>query len=126
MNEATHAETARARLRERLNTIRTRAERAASWASVTHHIGKLVGREGYVPLTARLSRNDLAFLAHARDDVLTFVRLELHLLELHQPRDAGAISSVNRPILRCRTCMGRWPCLTFKAIRDALPDDLDA
>lgn len=112
-----------AKLRERLEAIRHRAERAASWRSVTAHLARLRNRSGYTPVTARLSPDDLAFLAQARDDVLAFTHLALRLLELHEPRDAGAVSSTERPVLRCRTCVWRWPCPTYKAIREALPDD---
>lgn len=124
MNDETHINAALARLRERLNTVRQRAERATAWKSVTYYVGKLVNKDGYTPVTARLSHDDLNFLTHARDDVLTFAHLGLRLLELHEPRDAGTVSSTARPVRRCRTCMWRWPCPTYKAIREALPDDL--
>lgn len=114
---------ARARLRERLDAVRHRAERATAWKSVTYYVGRLANKNGYTPVTARLSPDDLAFLTHARDDVLTFAHLGLRLLELHEPRDAGAVSSTQRLVLRCRTCMWRWPCPTYKALREALPDD---
>lgn len=122
MKDHSNVDAARRRLRERLHFVGRRAERATAWRSVTYYVGKLVNRDGYAPVTARLSREDLAFLTHARDDVLMFTRLGLRLLELHEPRDAGALTSSEHPVLRCRTCMGRWPCPTFKAIRDALPD----
>lgn len=121
MNNDSNA--SQAKLRERLAAVRYRAERATSWKAVTYYVGRLVNRNGYTPVTARLSPDDLAFLSHARDDVLTFTHLAMRLLELHEPRDAGAVSSTDRPALRCRTCMGRWPCPTYKAIREALPDD---
>lgn len=124
MNDEAHINAALARLRERLNIVRQRAERATAWKSVTYYVGRLVNKDGYTPVTARLSHEDLNFLTHARDDVLTFAHLGLRLLELHEPRDAGAISSTARPVRRCRTCMWRWPCPTYKAIREALPDDL--
>lgn len=114
---------ARARLQERLDAVRHRAESATAWKSVTYYVGRLANRNGYTPVTARLSHDDLAFLTHARDDVLTLAHLGLRLLELHEPRDAGAVSSTDRPVLRCRTCMWRWPCPTYKALREALPDD---
>ncbi|MGH3322430.1 MAG: hypothetical protein ACRDN9_20100 [Streptosporangiaceae bacterium] len=88
-------------------------------------MSRLVNRDGYVPVTARLSHEDLAFLTHARDDVLAFARLSEYLLELHQPREAGSISSYGRSIQRCRTCMWRWPCPTFKAVAASLPEDPD-
>lgn len=114
---------ARARLRERLDAVLQRAERATAWKSVTYYVGRLANKDGYTPVTARLSHDDLAFLTHARDDLLTFAHLGLRLFELHEPRDAGAVSSTDRPVLRCRTCMWRWPCPTYRALREALPDD---
>lgn len=124
MNDEAHISAALARLRARLNAVRQRAERATAWKSVTYYVGRLANKNGYTPVTARLSHDDLTFLTHARDDVLTFAHLGLRLLELHEPRDAGAVSSTARPIRRCRTCMWRWPCPTYKAIREALPGDL--
>lgn len=113
----------RTKLRERLDAVRHRAERATAWKSVTYYVGRLANREGYTSITARLSHDDVTFLTHARDDVLTFANLGLRLLELHEPRDAGAISSTGRTKLRCRTCRWQWPCPTYKAIREALPTD---
>lgn len=115
----------RKKLRERLDTVHSRAERATAWKAVTYYVGRLANREGYTPITARLSHDDLAFLTHARDDVLAFTNLALRLLELHEPRDAGAVSSTRRSTLRCRTCRWRWPCPTYQAIREALPDRND-
>lgn len=111
----------RARLRERLETIRTRSQKASSWRSVAHYFTGLVNHEGVVPVTARLSREDLHFLASARDEVIAFCELGLRLLDLHQPRDGGGISSdPYRPIHRCRACMWRWPCPTVRAVEEAL------
>lgn len=125
MKDDSHMGAVRLRLRDRVDTVRRRAERATSWKSVTYYVSKLTNRDGYTPVTARLSREDLAFLSHARDDVLTFAQLGLRLLELHEPREAGAIGNSGRQVMRCRTCMGRWPCHTFKAIREALPEEPD-
>jgi hypothetical protein len=94
----------------------------------------LVNREGYVPVRTRLAVEDLDFLSGAREELLCFSELGLRLLDLHQPRDAGGISSdAAHPILRCRSCMWRWPCPTFRALsetfaplrapRDSLDDD---
>lgn len=56
----------------------------------------------------------------ARDVILAFTRLGLRLLGLHRPRDAGGITSdPAHPILRCRSCMWRWPCPTFQVIVEA-------
>jgi hypothetical protein len=111
----------RTRLRERLELIRTRSQKSSSWRSVTHYFSALVNSEGVVPVKARLSREDLRFLGTARDDVIAFSELGLRLLDLHQPRDAGGISSdPNNPIHRCRACMWRWPCPTVRALEEAV------
>jgi hypothetical protein len=108
-------------LQERLEAIHARAEKASSWRGVTQYFSRLINREGYVPIHTKLSREDLVFLAGARDDAIAFAELGLRLLELHQPREAGGISSdPDSPIRRCRACMWRWPCPTFRAIEDAL------
>ncbi|MEV5750828.1 hypothetical protein AB0L00_23645 [Actinoallomurus sp. NPDC052308] len=109
------------RVRERLETIRTRSEKSSSWRSMTQYVSRLVNREGYVPVKARLAREDIVFLAAARDDVITFCEMTLRLIDLHQPRDAGGITSdIGNPMCRCRACMWRWPCPTFRAIQDAV------
>jgi hypothetical protein len=72
-------------------------------------------------VTARFSADDLAFLAEAREEMLGFAELGLRLLELHQPLDAGGIASdASAPALRCRSCMWRWPCPTFRTIAEVL------
>jgi hypothetical protein len=110
-----------ARLRERLELIRTRSQKSSSWRSITHYFSGLVNREGVVPVKARLSREDLRFLASARDEVIAFAELGLRLLDLHQPRDAGGISSdPGSPIRRCRACMWRWPCPTIRAVEESV------
>jgi hypothetical protein len=114
-------DTQRLWLRERLETIQTRAEKSSSWRCVTQYFSRLINREGYVPIKTKLSREDLAFLTSARDDSIAFAELGLRLLDLHQPRDAGGISSdPDSPIRRCRACMWRWPCPTYRAIEEAV------
>ncbi len=111
----------RDRLRERLEILRSRAEKSTSWRTATQYFGRLVNREGYVPIRTRLSQEDITFLASAREDMVSFADLGLRLLELHQPRDAGGISSdPESPMRRCRACMWRWPCPTFRAIDETL------
>jgi hypothetical protein len=111
----------RDRLRERLETIRNRSQKSSSWRSVTHYFSGLVNREGVVPVKARLSREDLRFLASARDEMIAFCDLGLRLLDLHQPRDAGGISSdPGNPIRRCRACMWQWPCPTVRAVEESM------
>jgi hypothetical protein len=115
------ADPRQSRLRERLEAIRIRSEKSNSWRSSTQFLSRLINNEGFVPVKTRVSREDLAFLAGARDDMIAFAELGLRLLEMHQPRDAGGISSdPDSPIRRCRACMWRWPCPTYRAIDDAV------
>ncbi len=110
----------RHRLREILEDLLLRTEKARSWEEQATRLRGLVNHEGFVPVRARLAREDLDFLAGARDTLLMFVELGLRLLDLHQPRDAGGITSdAAHPILRCRSCMWRWPCPTFRAMSEA-------
>jgi hypothetical protein len=107
-------------LREHLESILIRAEKATSWHDEAGRLRGLVNHEGYVPIRTRLAGEDLEFLAGARADLLTFSELGLRLLDLHQPRDAGGITSdAAHPILRCRSCMWRWPCPTFRAMLES-------
>jgi hypothetical protein len=107
-------------LRERLEAILIRTEKATSWHDEAARLRSLLNREGYVPIRARLASEDLDFLAGARSDLLRFSELGLRLLDLHQPRDAGGITSdTANPILRCRSCMWRWPCPTFRAMSES-------
>ncbi len=109
-------------VRERLASLLRRAERASSWAGRLAPLRALVNRDGHVPVRAKLAVADLDFLATAREELLCLSSLLLRLLDLHQPRDAGGITSdAARPILRCRSCMWRWPCPTFRALSEALP-----
>ncbi|MFC4111632.1 hypothetical protein [Nonomuraea zeae] len=86
-----------------------------------------MNHEGYVPIRTKLAVEDLEFLADARTDLLRFAELGLRLLDLHQPRDAGGITSdTAHPILRCRSCMWRWPCPTFRAMSESFGSSLDA
>ncbi|MBC6457143.1 hypothetical protein [Actinomadura sp. HBU206391] len=115
------ADPRQARLRERLETIRIRSEKSNSWRSSTQFLSRLINREGFVPVKTTLSREDIAFLAGARSDVIALAELGIRLLEMHQPRDAGGISSdPDNPIRRCRACMWRWPCPTYRAIDEAV------
>lgn len=108
-------------MREHLDALRVRAANATSWLETSVHYARLLNRDGVVPVTARFSRDDIEFLGRAREDVLGFAELGLRLLELHAPLDAGGISTdPASPILRCRSCMWRWPCPTFRMLTDAL------
>jgi hypothetical protein len=119
MNSELPEDPLRVRLRERLESIQIRTEKSSSWAGKTGPFRALVNREGYVPVRTRLSVEDLDFLSAAREELLCFSELGLRLLDLHQPRDAGGISSdTAHPIQRCRSCMWRWPCPTFRALSD--------
>lgn len=107
-------------LRERLETILISTEKATPWNDEVDRLRSLVNHEGYVPIRARLAIEDLEFLAGARTELLRFSELGLRLLDLHQPRDAGGITSdTAHPILRCRSCMWRWPCPTFRAMSES-------
>jgi hypothetical protein len=111
----------RGRLRERLEIIRTRSQKSSSWRSMAQYVARLVNREGFVPVKAKLSHEDIRFLASARDDVIAFCEMGLRLLDLHRPCDAGGISSdPASPIRRCRACMWRWPCPTVRAVEEAV------
>jgi hypothetical protein len=111
----------RVSLREQLDAVRVKAASASSWLETSVHYARLLNRDGIVPVTARFSRDDIEFLGRAREEVLGFAELGLRLLELHAPLDAGGISTdPASPILRCRSCMWRWPCPTFRMLTDAL------
>jgi hypothetical protein len=108
-------------LRKHLDALRVRAANASSWLDTSVHYARMVNRDGVVPVTARFSRDDIEFLGRAREEVLGFAELGLRLLELHAPLDAGGISTdPSSPILRCRSCMWRWPCPTFRVLTDAV------
>lgn len=110
----------RRRLRERLEAILIRTEKATSWHDRVGRLRSLINHEGFVPVHTKLAGEDLDFLADARDDLLRFSELGLRLFDLHQPRDAGGITSdAEHPILRCRSCMWRWPCPTFRAMSES-------
>ncbi|MFG3437704.1 hypothetical protein ACGF0J_10720 [Nonomuraea sp. NPDC047897] len=120
MNTEQPEDPQRQRLREHLETILIRTEKAASWQEEAGRLRCLVNHEGFVPVRTRLAVEDLDFLSGAREDLITFTELTLRLLDLHQPRDAGGITSdTAHPILRCRSCMWRWPCPTFRAMSEA-------
>jgi hypothetical protein len=108
-------------LRKQLDALRVRAGNAASWLEKSGHYTQLVNRDGIVPVTTRFTLDDIEFLGRAREEMLSFADLGLRLLELHAPLDAGGISTdPSSPILRCRSCMWRWPCPTFRMLSDAL------
>jgi hypothetical protein len=108
-------------LHKQLDALRVRAGNASSWLDKSGHYAQLVNRDGIVPVTARFTLDDIEFLGRAREEVLSFADLGLRLLELHAPLDAGGISTdPSSPILRCRSCMWRWPCPTFRMLSDAL------
>ncbi len=80
-----------------------------------------MNQDGFVPVKARLAREDLLFLAGAREEVIMFAELGVRLLDLHRPQESGGISSdPASPLRRCRACMSRWPCPTFRAIDETL------
>ena len=110
-------------LRERLEAIRLSAAGASSWLESSSHYARLINRGGFVPVNARFDARDLAFLGSAREQSLGFARLGLRVIELHRPLDAGGITSnPASPVLRCRSCMWRWPCPTFRVVAEVLDE----
>ena len=117
-----------AALHEQLEEVRRRAAGATSWLESSQHYEQLLNAEGFVPVTARFDVRDLRFLGRAREDLLAFAELGVRLAELHRPLDAGGASSdPANPALRCRNCMWRWPCPTFRLLTELLarPDRAD-
>jgi hypothetical protein len=114
-------------LRQYLESVRVRAERAASWLETSGHYAQLINRDGVVPVTARFSVEDLAFLARAREELLGFAELGLRLADLHQPLETDTIAD-DPPgqIERCRSCMWRWPCPTFRILDGLLASEPEA
>jgi hypothetical protein len=114
-------------LRQYLESVRRRARGAASWLETSRHYTQLINRDGVVPVTARFSGEDLAFLARAREELLGFAELGLRLADLHQPLEADTIASDPRgQVQRCRSCMWRWPCPTFRILDELLTGDPQA
>jgi hypothetical protein len=101
--------------------LRSRARAASSWLQSSRHYSRLINREGVVPLNARMAPGDLTFLAEAREQILQFTELAGRLIDLHQPLDAGGITTdPSSPIRRCRSCMWRWPCPTFSILAEVV------
>jgi hypothetical protein len=112
-------------LREYLEDLRLRAQGAASWLKSSSHYLPLLNREGFVPVTAKFTAEDLAFLANAREELLRFTELGLRLAELHQPQEVSTITSdAAGRFHRCGSCMWRWPCPTFRILDEVLPGGL--
>jgi hypothetical protein len=113
-------------LRRYLEAVRQRAGGAASWLATSRQYAQLINRDGVVPVTARFSPGDLAFLANAREELLRFADLGLQLAELHQPLEASPVSSdPDGQVQRCRSCMWRWPCPTFRLLDEVLAPGLE-
>jgi hypothetical protein len=111
----------RARIRAEMEGLRSRAEMASSWLESSRHYSRLINREGVVPVNARMTPGDLAFLAEAREQIVQFTELTGRLIDLHQPLDAGGITTdPSSPIRRCRSCMWRWPCPTFSILTEVV------
>ena len=111
----------RARIRADMDGLRSRAESASSWLESSRHYSRLINRQGVVPVSARMNAGDLAFLAEAREQMLQFTELAGRLIDLHQPLDAGGITTdPSSPIRRCRSCMWRWPCPTFSILAEVV------
>lgn len=111
----------RARIRADMEGLRSRAQAASSWLESSRHYGRLINCQGVVPVSARMTPGDLAFLAEAREQALQFTELADRLIDLHQPLDAGGITTdPSSPIRRCRSCMWRWPCPTFSILAEVV------
>jgi hypothetical protein len=109
------------RIREKMQDLAARAAAASSWLESSRHYSQLINRDGIVPVTARMTAGDLEFLAEAREQMLQFTELAVRLIDLHQPLDAGGITTdPSSPIRRCRSCMWRWPCPTFSILADVV------
>ncbi len=106
-----------ARLWERLEAVRRRAQGAVSWLQASSHYGRLINRDGVVPVTARFTFDDLAFLGNARGELLSLAEAGQRLVELHQPLDGAGDQNDQE---RCRSCMWRWPCPSFQILAEAL------
>jgi hypothetical protein len=108
-------------LRQYLEGLLLRAQGAASWLNSSSHYQQLLNREGFVPVTAKFTAQDLTFLANAREELLRFTELGLRLAELHQPQEVSAITSdAAGAFHRCGSCMWRWPCPTFRILDEVL------
>ncbi len=113
-------------LRQYLEGLRLRAQGASSWLASSSHYAQLLNREGFVPVTAKFTAEDLAFLANAREELLRFAELGLRLAELHQPQEVSAITSDPAgQFHRCGSCMWRWPCPTFRILDEVLSGGLE-
>ncbi len=111
----------RARIRADMEGLQYRAQSASSWLQSSRHYSRLINREGVIPVSARMTPGDLAFLAEAREQILQFTELAGRLIDLHQPLDAGGITTdPSSPIRRCRSCMWRWPCPTFGILAEVV------
>jgi hypothetical protein len=114
-------EAAADQLRERLRAARRRARSAASWAGVSRRLGPLLNRDQVVPVSARLTAEDLYFLDGARGEVLALTGVALRMAELHRPlEDSGAGCDPTGAGPRCKNCMWRWPCPTFRILSQIL------
>jgi hypothetical protein len=108
-------------LRQYLEGLQLRAQGATSWLKSSGHYEQLLNRAGFVPVTAKFTAEDLAFLANAREELLRFTELGLRLAELHQPQEVSAITSDPAgQFQRCGSCMWRWPCPTFRILDEVL------
>jgi hypothetical protein len=106
-------------LREQLEAMRFRALGASHLAGTSRHLARLVSRDNVIQVTARLSADDLCFLGVAREELLALAGSGLKLAELHQPLEhggAGCDPAGAGP--RCRNCMWRWPCPTFRVLSE--------
>ncbi|MDA8371737.1 MAG: hypothetical protein M0026_17985 [Nocardiopsaceae bacterium] len=94
------------RLRLHVEGVRERAAKAVPWGPDT------VGIPPQEAENALLRINDVAFYANARDEVIAFADLCLHLLDMHRPHNSDG--PADSRVAKCRCCMLSWPCPTIR------------
>ena len=98
-----------------------RAQARLVVAGEQRHYARLLNRDGVVPVTARMTAERSRLPGEAREEMLSFTELGLRLLDLHQPLEASAITTdPSSPFRRCRSCMWRWPCPTFRILAEVV------
>lgn len=98
------------RLKLCIESIRDRSAQAVPWGPETVGIPPRAAQNALVQISS------VAFYANAREEVAAFAEVCLNLLELHRPREAGALDGAGATVHRCRSCMLRWPCPTFRGL----------
>jgi hypothetical protein len=108
-------------LRDRLRAARRCAANASSWAGLRRRLLPLLNRDRVVPVSARLTDEDLCFLDGAREELLVLTGVALRTSDLHRPlEDSGTGCDATGAGPRCKNCMWRWPCPTFRILSQIL------